>query len=100
MVIPLAAISGLGLLFIFNHHRLIFLGASAIYLYSLVLDTDLYFNHNGRLLGEGGNAGHKQAVALIRQLDSKKLSLPMFMVSRISTTCSTPPMTRPVTRQK
>ena len=73
MVIPLAAISGLGLLFIFNHHRLIFLGASAIYLYSLVLDTDLYFNHNGRLLGEGGNAGHKQAVALIRQLNPKKV---------------------------
>lgn len=73
MVIPLAAISGLGLRYLLIHHRLFFLAAALIYVHTLVLDTDLYFNHNAKLLGEGFNAGHKQAIGLIKELGPDKV---------------------------
>ncbi len=75
LVIPLAMLIGFGLYYLsIRFSRLIFIPIFLVYAHFAVLDTDIYLNHSGRLLAEGFNNGHKEAVAIIQATNPDKIA--------------------------
>ena len=73
MTIPLAIISGTGFYYLFQKLRLIYLLFLPLYLVVAVYLFDLYFVHSGAVFAGEFNAGHKEAVQIIKDNPTSKV---------------------------
>lgn len=73
LVIPISVLIGFGIYNLFKFNRLVFFVSLIIYLHSVALGLDLYFNHSHDFYAKGFNYGYKQAVELIAKFRPDKV---------------------------
>lgn len=73
MIIPLSVISGAGFYYLYKKLRLLFLILLPLYLVVSVYLFDLYFFHSGAVFAAEFNAGHREAVSIIKDNPTSKV---------------------------
>lgn len=73
MTIPLSIISGVGFYYLYKKLNLFFLAFLPIYLVVSVYLFDLYFFHSGAVFASEFNAGHREAVQIIKDNPTSKV---------------------------
>ncbi len=73
LTFPLAVLISFGIYHLYKFNRLLFIILLAIYLHSVVLGLDLYFNHSHDFYAKGFNYGYKQAIDLIKKFHPDKV---------------------------
>lgn len=73
MTIPLAIISGTGFYYLFKKAKFLFFPFMALYLVVSLYLFDLYFFHSGAIYAGEFNAGHKEAVQIIKDNPTSKV---------------------------
>lgn len=73
LTIPLAIISGLGMFYLFEKSKSIFIGLAFIYGFLAIYVFDVYFFHSQTAYAVEFNYGYKQAVQIIKDNPTKKV---------------------------
>ncbi len=73
MTIPLSTISGAGFYYLYGKSKFIFISFLPLYLLVSIYLFDLYFLHSGAVFASEFNAGHKEAVQIIKDNPASKV---------------------------